>query len=53
LLALNSALINVSKSLFAYQVCIRARALPDAKHLLTETISGSATLRAELLQQVA
>jgi glycosyltransferase involved in cell wall biosynthesis len=53
LLAINSALIKFSKSLFAYQVCIRARAVPDSKHLLTETIVGSATLRAELLQKVA
>ena len=53
LLRINSALIKVSKSLFAYQVCIRARALPDSRHLLKETISGSAALRAELLDEVA
>jgi hypothetical protein len=27
--------------------------LPDARHLLTETIAGSATLRAELLENAA
>ena len=53
LLGINSALIRLSKSLFAYQVCIRARALPDSRHLLKETISGSAALRAELLNKAA
>ena len=49
----NALLIKLSKTLFSYQICIRARALPDAKHLLKETISGSARLREELLDQVA
>ncbi len=53
LLKINSLLIKLSKSLFAYQVCIRARALPESRHLLTETISSSAILREELLRQVA
>ena len=53
LLSFNSLLLRLSKTLFAYQICIRARALPEAKHLLTETISSSARLRAELLDQVA
>lgn len=53
LLTLNRAFIKLSKGLFAYQICIRARPLPDAKHLLKETISGSARLREELLDQVA
>ena len=53
LLRINAGLIKISKSLFAYQVCIRARALPDSRHLLRETISGSAALRAELLSRVA
>lgn len=52
-LFLNTLFIKLSKTLFAYQICIRARALPDAKHLLKETISGSARLRTELLDQVA
>ncbi len=38
---------------FAYQVCLRARALPDSRHLLRETISGSAKLRSQLLDRVA
>ena len=53
LLALNGLFLKLSKSLFAYQVCIRARALPDARHLLKETISGSAALRSEMLARVA
>jgi hypothetical protein len=53
LLLINRALIWFSKSLFAYQVCIRARALPDSRHLLKETVLGSAVLREELLNRVA
>jgi hypothetical protein len=53
LLRINGMLLKVSKSLFAYQVCIRARALPDSRHLLTETISGSAALRSQFLDRVA
>ena len=53
LLKLNEFLLKISKRLFAYQICIRARPLPDSRHLLTETISGSAALRAKLLDRVA
>ncbi len=53
LLYLNQQLLKLSKGLFAYQVCIRARALPHPRHLLKETISGSAELRAEVLARVA
>lgn len=53
LLKVNQLLLKVSKRLFAYQICMRARALPDARHLLTETISGSAILRSQLLGRVA
>jgi glycosyltransferase involved in cell wall biosynthesis len=53
LLLANQLLLKISQGLFAYQVCIRARALPDSRHLLTETISGSAKLRSELLGRVA
>jgi hypothetical protein len=53
LLALNGLALKLAKSLFAYQVCIRARALPDASRLLKETISGSAALRSEILARVA
>ncbi len=53
LLALNQGLIKWSKGLFAYQICVRARALPHPHHLLQETISGSAGLREEILTRVA
>jgi glycosyltransferase involved in cell wall biosynthesis len=53
LLRINQALLLISKRLFAYQICIRARALPDARHLLKETISSSSTLRAQILERVA
>ena len=53
LLEMNRLLIKLSKSLFSYQIFFRARALPDARHLLKETIDGSAALRAEFLGRVA
>ena len=53
LLKTNQFLLKISQGLFAYQVCIRARALPDSRHLLKETISGSAKLRSQLLGRVA
>ncbi len=53
LLKLNQFLLGFSKTLFSYQICIRARALPDSRHLLKETISSSKTLRAEVLANVA
>jgi glycosyltransferase involved in cell wall biosynthesis len=53
LLKVNQLLLKISQGLFAYQVCIRARALPDSRHLLMETISGSAKLRSQLLDRVA
>lgn len=53
LLKLNQLLLRASKCLFAYQICIRARALPHSSHLLKETISGSVQLRAEMLSHVA
>jgi len=53
LLALNRWLIKFSKGLFAYQICLRARALPHPQHLLKETISASAELRTEVLARVA
>jgi len=46
-------LLWFSKRLFAYQICIRARALPDASHLLKETVSTSSALRAQVLDRVA
>jgi glycosyltransferase involved in cell wall biosynthesis len=53
LLRFNQALIALAKKLFSYQICLRARALPDAKHLLKETIDSSAALRARMLDRVA
>jgi glycosyltransferase involved in cell wall biosynthesis len=53
LLKMNQVLLRLSKGLFAYQVCIRARALPDSRYLLKETIAGSAVLRSQLLDRVA
>jgi glycosyltransferase involved in cell wall biosynthesis len=53
LLKVNQLLLKISQGLFAYQVFIRARAFPDSRHLLKETISGSAKLRSQLLGRVA
>lgn len=53
LLRINQVLLFLSKRLFAYQICIRARALPDAGHLLKETIMSSSALRAQVLDRVA
>src|SRR5256714_3507563 len=53
LLKINQALLKISKTLFSYQVCFRARALPDSRHLLKETIQGSAALRSAFLNRVA
>jgi len=53
LLSLNGALIRFWQRLFSYQICLRARALPDAKHLLTETIASSSALRVQMLDRVA
>jgi hypothetical protein len=53
LLKINQGLLKISKTLFAYQICFRARALPDSRHLLRETILGSAALRTEFLNRVA
>lgn len=49
----NQILLKISKGLFAYQIYLRARALPDSRHLLKETISDSAKLRSQLLDRVA
>ena len=53
LLRINQVLLLISKRLFAYQICIRARPLPDARHLLKKTISSSSALRAQILDRVA
>ena len=53
LVRLNQLLIWFSKRLFAYQIFVRARVMPDARHLLTETIRSSSELRTQLLNRVA
>jgi glycosyltransferase involved in cell wall biosynthesis len=53
LLRINQLLLLFSRRLFGYQICIRARPLPDARHLLKETISSSSALRAQLFDRVA
>ncbi len=53
LLILNQLLLSVSKRLFASQICIRARPIPDACHGLKQTNSGIADLRSETLSRVA
>ena len=52
LLALNAALIRLSKGLFAYQIFIRAEARPTVNNLLQETISSSGS-KAEALIRAA
>src|SRR5437763_8022645 len=53
LLKVNQFLLKIGEGLFAYQVCIRARALPDSRHLLKETISVGEVLRSQLRGRVA
>ncbi len=53
LLALNRALIRLSRNLFSYQACFRVRALPHPRHLLRETILASAQLRQDPRARVA
>ncbi len=53
LLGLNQFLIRFSRGLFAYQICLRVRTLPNSRHLLQETVSGSAVLREKALRKVA
>ena len=45
LVRLNSALIRLSRGLFAYQIFVRAQARPTVHHLLDETIDTTADLR--------
>ena len=53
LVRLNSALIPLSRGFFSYQIFIRAEARPTLNNLLQETISGSGTLKAELVGEAA
>ncbi len=47
LLRCNEALIRVSRGLFAYQIFIRAQALPSVHHLLEQTVQTSDALRGQ------
>jgi glycosyltransferase involved in cell wall biosynthesis len=53
LIRFNQMLIWFSRRLFAYQIFIRARAMPEPAHLLTETLKSSSELRDQLLSRVA
>ncbi len=50
LLGINQALIGISKSLFSYQIFIRAEAKPTVHNLLGETIESSDRLRESVLK---
>jgi hypothetical protein len=41
LLAVNMALIHLSRGMFSYQIYVRAAAKPSVEHLLSETIDFS------------
>ncbi len=45
LLSLNLLLMHVSKGMFAYQLFVRAQAMPTVEHLLSETLDTSAELK--------
>ncbi|MGI8889283.1 MAG: glycosyltransferase [Chthoniobacterales bacterium] len=53
LLRINTWLIKLSKGLFSYQICIRARSLSHPTRILREAISGSERLRAATFARVA
>ncbi len=49
LVRLNGALIRLNRSLFSYQIFIRAQARPAVHHLLHETIAATADLRRNVM----
>jgi len=53
LLRVNAALIKLTKGLFAYQIFVRAEAMPTVNNLLHETVSGSDALKAAVLDAAA
>jgi hypothetical protein len=53
LLKINQLLLKISKRLFAYQICIRARPISDGCHDLKQMDSDSVALRLERLFRVA
>src|SRR2546423_6357286 len=53
LLKCNGILIRLWPRLFSYQIFLRAQAVPTVGNLLQETVTGSAALKAEVLQAAA
>jgi hypothetical protein len=53
LLKLNQVLLRISKHLFAYQICMRARPLPQCRQVFKETSSSGAALYPQALGRVA
>jgi hypothetical protein len=53
LLKLNQVLLKISRRLFAYQICMRARPLPQRQQVFQETTSSGATLYPQTLGRVA
>jgi glycosyltransferase involved in cell wall biosynthesis len=53
LLKLNEVLLRFSRGLFAYQICFRAVPMPMSRHLLSQTIAGSAALQSEIAKGAA
>lgn len=53
LVRLNQAFIRLNRSLFSYQIFVRARLQPTVATVLRDTIEGSACLREQLLAAAA
>jgi glycosyltransferase involved in cell wall biosynthesis len=53
LLRMNQMLLRISRGVFAYQICIRARALPESRYLLKQTIASSNVLRSDMVSGAA
>jgi hypothetical protein len=53
LLRLNQLLLKVSRHLFSYEICVRARPVRAAQVLPKRTVSGTMELRPRLLSRVA
>lgn len=53
LVKLNRLLLRVSKELFSYQICVRARPASDVRPVFQQTISTTTDLRHQVLSQVA
>jgi hypothetical protein len=53
LVKLNRLLLKVSKHLFSYQICVRARPVTHARPVFSQTISTTTDLRPQMLSRVA